>query len=187
MEKGSIKSINWGALALRGLIVNLFSVCFVIFPFVNFNLRVLFFSIFSLSFGALSLDAVIGFKMNAISLLELLQGTVSIIIGVITLSAVVDKNEKLVLLIATWAIIVGVLKYILYYAWGKDIPHAWLPKASGAMAILLGLFLLFFMHTEKNLMAVAVYLGAYTFVFGLLLLAFAMDIRAVKKESEEKW
>ncbi len=186
MKKGSITSINWGALALRGLVVNLFSVCFMVYPFININVRILIFAIFALLFGIFSLDAIFGFKLTAISLIELLQGVISIGAGVIALSMPIYEMSKLIMLISFWAISIGVLKYILYYAWKKDIPHPWLPKSSGIMAVLLGVFLLVYMRTEKSLMAIAVYLGAYTFVYGLLLLAFAMDLRALKRQADGK-
>jgi len=174
--------MNWGSLALRGLLANMFAVCFFMYPFVTFQARMIMFFIFVVLYGVISLMAGFGHKMTAMTVLEILQSAACLGIAVALLYLPLRTDTALIFLIALWAISVGILKFILSYFWSKDIPHRWLPKAGGIMAMLIGLVTLIYINSEKNIWAVSLFLGSFTFIFGILLLAFSMDLRSLQQE-----
>ena len=184
MKKGSVSSLNWGALAIRGLMSNLFAVCFMIFPFVAHNIRILLFSAFALIFGIISLVPLIGFRLSWITCLELLQGIVSLVVGAAVFFFGANDRTLFILLIAAWAFIVGFLKYVVSRLWGHEIPHSWVPKAGGIAAMAIGVLLLIFLFTEKNILAVSIWLSSFLFVYGLLILVFSLDLKALQEQEK---
>jgi uncharacterized membrane protein HdeD (DUF308 family) len=121
-------------------------------------------------------------RLSGIMILELLQGLVSVSISLIAFFMPGSSNVSLMLLIATWGIIIGISKIILGSVWGEEIPHKWLPKASGIMILTIGLFLIIFLRSE-DISMFSSYMALYTFIFGLLLFIFALDLRALQKKS----
>jgi uncharacterized membrane protein HdeD (DUF308 family) len=183
MENGTITSIKWGSLALRGLTSKLFAVCFLIYPAITVHVRILLFAIFVLVFGVLSLWSAFGVRLNRIMILEFLQGLVSITIGLIAFLLLGINNAFLMLLIAIWAILIGILKTILGFVGSEEMSLKWLPKTSGIMLLVLGLFLIIFQLSGEDILVFSLYISAYTFIFGLLLFVFALDLRALQKRS----
>ena len=184
MKKGSVSSLNWWALAARGLMSNLFAVCFIVFPFVGHHVRIYLFSIFALIFGIFSVAPLAGHRLTWITFLELLQGVVSLAVGAAVFLVGVNDRTLFIILIAVWAITVGFLKYILSFLWGHEIPHRWVPKAGGIAAMAIGFLVLIFLFTDKNILAVSIWLSSFLFVYGLLILVFSFDLKALQEQEK---
>ena len=184
MKKGSVSSLNWWALAIRGLTSNLFAVCFIVFPFVTHNVRIYLFSMFALIFGILSLAPLFGHRLTWITFLELLQGIVSLSVGAAVFFLPAGSRTLFIFMIAVWAITVGFLKYLVSLVWGHEIPNSWVPKAGGIAAMAIGFLLLIFLFTEKNILAVSIAFSSFLFVYGLLLLVFSLDLKALQEKEK---
>jgi uncharacterized membrane protein HdeD (DUF308 family) len=183
MEKGRITSIKWGSMALRGFMAKLFALSFLIYPAVTVHVRILLFAIFALLFGILSIWSMFGARLSGIMILEFLQGVLSIAISLMAFFLPGISNAFLILLIATWAIIIGILKIILGFIWSEEIPHKWVPKTSGIIILIIGLFLIIFQLYSEDIVVFSWYMAAYIFIFGLLLFIFALDLRVLQKRS----
>jgi|GEM_PF-2074552 len=180
MEKGTITSINWSSLALRGLMVNLFALVFLFYPVVSLKIRILLFALFTLLFGVFSIVPTLRVRITWILILEVLQGVVSIAISLAAFSLSGLTNAALIYLIAAWAILIGALKITLGFFWSNEIPHQGLPKINGIMAMLLGVFLIVIELSGADMLLVSAYIGVYTFIFGLSVLVFAMHLRELQ-------
>ena len=80
------------------------------------------------------------------------------------------------LLIATWALVTGVLEIIAAVRLRKEIEGEWLLALSGIFSILLGGLLA--IMPGPGAVALVWYLGAYAVAFGVLLIALGFRLRA---------
>ena len=110
--------------------------------------------------------------------MEFLQGLISIAISLIAFFLPGIGNSFLMFLIAIWAVLIGILKTILGFVWGQEVPYKWIPKTSGIVLLVMGLFLMLF---QPDLLVISSYMAAYTFIFGLLVFIFALNLRALQK------
>jgi uncharacterized membrane protein HdeD (DUF308 family) len=124
--------------------------------------------------------------MTWILLLEVLEGLVSITISLVALFLPGLTNTALIFLIAIWAILIGILKIIIALFWGQEMLNKWLTKINGIMAILLGLFLIICELSGADVLIMSLYIGAYTFIFGLLFFVFALNLRELQAASNSR-
>jgi len=180
-DKMPILSLNWGMLASRGLIAKLFGlVVLIVYPIATFHVRAELFAIFALLFGTFSIWSAHNHPITKIRVLEIIQGLVSIGVGIIVFLPFVNTDRVLFFLIAIWAIVIGSIKLISSYTWDKMIPNKWLPRTSGVLSITVGLFLLLFL-TSADVFVSSLYIGTYLIIFGVLVFSFALNLRALQK------
>jgi uncharacterized membrane protein HdeD (DUF308 family) len=180
-DKMSISSLSWGILASRGIIAKLFGlVVLIAYPITTFHARAELFATFALVFGAFSIWSGHNHPITKIKVLEIIQGLVSIGVGIIAFLPLVNTDRALFFFIAIWAIIIGGIKIILSYAWDKTIPNRWLPRTSGILSIAVGLFLLLFLSSADVFIS-SLYIGTYLIIFGILVFSFALNLRALQK------
>jgi uncharacterized membrane protein HdeD (DUF308 family) len=87
----------------------------------------------------------------------------------------------LVVLIAAWALVTGILEIVAAVRLRKVIRGEWLLALTGVASILLGALLIAMPLTGA--LALALLMGAYALVFGVLLIALAFRLRAWMKAS----
>jgi uncharacterized membrane protein HdeD (DUF308 family) len=86
----------------------------------------------------------------------------------------------LVLLIAAWAIVTGVLEIVAAIDLRKQIRHEWLLALSGALSIVFGILVV--LQPDAGALAVVWLLGAYALVFGGTLIGLAFRVRGLGRE-----
>jgi uncharacterized membrane protein HdeD (DUF308 family) len=82
----------------------------------------------------------------------------------------------LLYIVATWALVTGVLQIVAAIELREVISTEWLLGAAGAISVLVGLLL--FTRPFAGAMAFVLLLGVYFVVLGLLLLAAAYYLRS---------
>jgi uncharacterized membrane protein HdeD (DUF308 family) len=168
---------NWWWFVLRGVLGIVFGVLTFLWPFSSLAALVLLFGAYAMVDGVFSLVAAIrrppGDARPWWALL--LQGISGIAAGVLTLFVPGITALALLYLIAAWALVTGVFAIVSAIRLRKEITgEVWL-GLSGLLSIAFGVLL--FLFPGPGALAVTLWIGAYAFVFGVMLVALGLKLR----------
>ena len=171
-----ILKLNWWLLALRGLVAVLFGVLAFMWPGATLITLVWLFGAFALVNGILSLVLAAktpkGYpKVGSLifgGLLGILAGLLAFVMPGITALG-------LLILIAAWAIVTGLMELVAAVRLRKIINNEWLLVLAGIASVVFGVILLF--QPAAGALALIWLIGAWAFVFGILLMILAFRMR----------
>ena len=167
---------NWWLVVVRGVLAALFGVVALFWPGLTWLVLVLMFGVYAIVDGAFDmLSGVVRSRYSSRWWVFLLEGIVSVAAGVIALMRPGWAALALVIVIAVWAILTGILEIAAAIRLRREITNEWLLGFSGFMSILLGI-LLFFQPTTGGLVVILM-IGAYALIFGMLLVALGFRLR----------
>ncbi|HVW84047.1 MAG TPA: HdeD family acid-resistance protein, partial [Bryobacteraceae bacterium] len=160
---------NWWSLVLRGIFAVLFAVITFVWPAITLAALVLLFGAYAVVDGVISLigavrSAAAHERWGAL-LFEGIAGTVA---GLLTLIWPAITAFALTMIIGAWAIVTGVAEILAAFRIRKYVAGEILLLLTGVASIVFGL-LAWFMPLAGAL-AIAMLIGAYAFVFGVLLI-----------------
>jgi uncharacterized membrane protein HdeD (DUF308 family) len=181
----NILSRTWWALLLRGVVGIVFGVYAFTHPGLSLNTL-------TLVFGAYVLIDGVGGVVSAISgrgesehwVVLLLWSLISVAVGLATLFVPTVTTLVLLFYIAIWANTTGVLQIVSAIRVRKEIEGEWRLIAGGLVSVAVGLVML--TRPAVGALAFIWLIGAYAFVFGVLLVILAFKVRAVKNRIEER-
>lgn len=167
---------NWWVFLLRGVLALIFGIIALFFPAPTFMSLVLVFGAFALVDGAFALASA--FTSNAKSenwWWIILEGVVGIAIGLLTLIQPAAMGEAWLILIAAWAIVGGLLEIITAIRVRKLIEgELWL-ILGGLLSVIFGVLVL--LYPVGGAITIAVIIGAYAIIFGIMFIALALRLR----------
>lgn len=167
---------NWWLLLLRGLVAIVFALLTWAQPGVSLAALVLVFGIYVLADGLLGMwSAIAKRRDNRHWWLLLLWGLVGIVVGVMTFIMPGITGLVLLMYIAAWAVITGVLQIVAAIRLRKEIKGEWLMILSGLVSVAFGVLL--FLQPGAGALAVAWIIAAYAFIFGVLMVLLAFKVR----------
>jgi uncharacterized membrane protein HdeD (DUF308 family) len=170
---------NWWLLALRGLAAIIFGILAFIWPASTLLGLMILFGAFAFVNGILSLmlaaKAPKGYPRFG-SLI--LGGILGIIAGVVTFFWPALTAAGLLILIAAWAILTGILEIVAAIRLRKEIVNEWLLALVGILSVIFGVLLL--LQPAAGAVVLIWWIGAYALVFGILLLILAFRVRSWK-------
>jgi uncharacterized membrane protein HdeD (DUF308 family) len=167
---------NWWLLLLRGLVAIVFALLTWAQPGVSLAALVLVFGIYVLADGLLGVwSAIAKRRDNRHWWLLLLWGLVGIVVGVMTFIMPGITGLVLLMYIAAWAVITGVLQIVAAIRLRKEIKGEWLMILSGLVSVAFGVLL--FLQPGAGALAVAWIIAAYAFIFGVLMVLLAFKVR----------
>ena len=167
---------NWWLLLLRGLVAIVFALLTWAQPGVSLAALVLVFGIYVLADGLLGVwSAIAKRRDNRHWWLLLLWGLVGIVVGVMTFIMPGITGLVLLMYIAAWAVITGVLQIVAAIRLRKEIKGEWLMILSWLVSVAFGVLL--FLQPGAGALAVAWIIAAYAFIFGVLLVMLAFTVR----------
>jgi uncharacterized membrane protein HdeD (DUF308 family) len=168
---------NWWLVLLRGFAGIIFGVITFIAPHVSLITMVFVFGAYAFIDGVLALVSLLARrgpdKPWPVLLLEAAAGIAA---GLITFFRPGITALGLLGVIAAWAFITGVLEIAAAVRLRKVIAREWLLAIAGVVSIALGVLLVVF--PAAGLLTVVLWTGAYAFVFGVVLVALAVRLRA---------
>jgi len=171
-------SRNWWLIALRGIAAIIFGILAFVWPGITFLALVLLFGAYVLVDGVFAIIGAITHRSeNENRWLLLLEGLVSIAAGVIAWFAPGLAGLALVLLIAAWAVVTGVLEIWAAVQLRKEIHGEWLLALSGILSVIFGILLA--LNPAVGSLVVIWIIGAYAIVFGIILLALAWRLHGL--------
>jgi uncharacterized membrane protein HdeD (DUF308 family) len=168
---------NWWSLVIRGVAGVLIGVITFLAPAITFQALVLLFGAYAL------IDGVTGFAgaWRAVRARDrwgapLLQGIAGIIAAAVTILWPGITALALVLLIAAWAIVTGVLQVIAAIRLRRHISGEWLLALGGILSVVFGALVT--IAPLAGAFVIAIWVGAYALVFGALLIGLGFKLRS---------
>lgn len=165
---------NWWTLVLRGVAAVIFGILAYVWPGITFTVLVLFFGAYALWDGVFALIAA--FRTQAERRWPLvMEGLVGIAAGVLTFIWPGAATLALLLIIGAWAFVTGIFEIVAAIRLREEIEGEWLLLISGLLSVLFGIALAIW--PAAGLVAVTWLIGAYSIVFGILLIVLGFRLR----------
>ena len=173
---------NWWVVVLRGLAGMAFGLVTFFAPGISLAALVLVFGAYAFADGVLAIISAIRRERPGDRWwLLLLEGITGIAAGVVTLLWPGITALVLLYVIAAWALVTGVLEIAAAIRLRKAIKGEWLLVLSGILSVVLGVLLV--LWPGPGALALVIWIGAYAFVFGALLLALGLRLRSLRSSS----
>ena len=176
---------HWWVFAVRGVAAILFGLCAWFWPGITVLALVMLFGAYALVDGAMYLAAAFGGGADRSRGQLVLAGACGILLGIVALAWPASAAGAMLLLIAAWAIVTGVLGIVAAIEMRKEIDNEWLYILSGALSVLMGVLL--FMYPLSGTFAIVFMLGLASIVYGAFALGGAFRLHKLdarfKRES----
>jgi uncharacterized membrane protein HdeD (DUF308 family) len=167
----------WGWIALRGVAALIFGLLTLFYPLITLATLVLLFGAYALVDGVFAVGAAVASRRGEPHRGWLLIGGIAgIALGILTFAQPHITALILLYFVAWWAIVIGGSQIAAGIRMRKVITGEWLLILAGALSILFGLLLL--VRPGAGALAVAVWIGAYATVLGVVLIALALRLRS---------
>ena len=182
-------SRDWWMVALQGAAAIVFGVLALVWPGITLLVLVYLFAAYALVDGVLAL--IRGFRRavepGRPDWWLVARGVVGIAAGLIAFAMPDITAYALLIVIAAWAIVSGVIELVAAYQLRDAIRGEWLLALDGAVAIIFGILLIAF--PSAGALAVVWLIGAFAIVSGAILLTLAMRLRDRTRsvESSAAW
>ena len=177
---------NWWTFVIRGIAAILFGLLCFILPTMALLTLVYLFGFYELYDGIL--NVVAGFRRSGPQQVPwwalLLQGIVSIAVGVLAFVIPGLTALALLMLIAAWALATGVLQIIAAIRLRRQITGEWVLVMGGLLSIAFGVLLFVFPRTGA--LAVIIWIGAYAIMFGILMIALGARLRRFIRDIDHR-
>ena len=167
---------HWWVVALRGLAAIVFGILAFIWPGLTLAVLVLLFGAYAIVDGVLALYAAVRSGGKHIWA-PLLEGIVGIGAGLVAFFLPGLTALALLFVIATWAILTGVLEVITAVRLRQVIEHEWATIFSGILSVIFGIVLV--AQPGAGALAVVWLIGIYSVIFGVAMLVLAWRLRQV--------
>ncbi|MFC5181150.1 HdeD family acid-resistance protein [Actinomadura harenae] len=177
-------SRHWWVLLVRGVFAVLFGVLALFWPGITVWALTLLFGAYALVDGVVALaGAFTGVEGESRGWLAV-AGVCGILLGLMTFVWPRVTALVLLLLIASWALITGVLEIVGAIRLRKVVDDAWLLGAAGAVSVLFGLVL--FIWPVSGAIAVAWLIGLFAIVMGAVLIGAAFRLRKLGEQMDAR-
>ena len=169
-------SHHWWLVVLRGILAILFGILAFIWPAITLLTLVVMFGVYAIVDGLLA--AWTGLSRTKDSprwWTFLLEGLISIGAGVIALLWPGLATLVLIYMIASWAVITGILEIAAAIRLRNEISNEWILGLGGVVSIVLGVLL--FLQPLAGGLAIIWTIAAYAVIFGVLLIILGFRLR----------
>ena len=170
---------NWWLLALRGFVAVLFGVLAFVWPGLTLLTLVYLFGWYALISGILSFFLAAKAPKGYSRIASLIWGgLLSILAGLLTFFMPGITALGLLILIAAWAIVNGIMEIVAAIKLRKVITNEWLLVLAGIASIVFGVLL--FLLPGPGALVLVWWIGSFALVFGILLMILAFKMRSLK-------
>jgi len=136
---------------------------------------ILLYGAFALADGVLAIWAAIVGGAPAPRWWLLIAGLCGIGVGLLTLMMPGVTAFVLLIFIAAWAVVIGVMQIVGAIRLRKEIDNEWMLIASGVLSVLFGLILL--VQPGAGALGLIFVIGAYAVIYGVILVSLAFRLR----------
>jgi uncharacterized membrane protein HdeD (DUF308 family) len=169
---------RWWLAALRGVFAILFGLGALVWPGLTLTILVLFFGAYAFVDGIIAVAAgVAGGLGHARGWLVLLIGIVGIIAGIVTFVSPGLTALALLILIAAWALVTGIIEVVLAFGMGGGVGQEIGLVISGVLTALFGIYL--FAFPGAGALTIAWLIGFYAILAGVFILIHAFRMRSM--------
>ncbi len=167
---------NWWVVLLRGIAGIVFGILTFAAPGISLAVLVLLFGAYAFVDGVLAIVTAIRRHTTDRWVPLLVYGIVGIGAGVVTLLWPAITLLALLWIVAVWAIVTGIVEMVAAVRLRKVINDEWLLGLSGLLSVALGVLLL--LAPGPASVALVLWIGAYAFVAGIVLVALAFRLHS---------
>jgi uncharacterized membrane protein HdeD (DUF308 family) len=172
-------SQNWWLVVLRGLLAILFGVLAFVWPAITWLTLIIMFGVYAIVDGIIAIVSGLSrSKETPRWWTFLVEGLLGIGAGIVALVWPEVTSLVLIYMIASWAVITGILEIAAAIRLRNEISNEWLLGLGGLVSIGLGI-LLFFQPAAGGL-AIIWTIAAYALIFGVLLVILGFRLRSWK-------
>ncbi len=166
---------NWRLYVLRGVLAILFGLAALFWPGMTLGVLVILFGAYVTLEGILAIVAALQHGIRD-SWLVFLEGIAGVVVGLITFFWPAVTAVALLVLIAVWAIVTGILEIAAAVQLRREIVGEWVLIMTGGLSILIGILLI--ANPGAGILAVIVLIGVYAILFGALLIYLGVKVRS---------
>jgi uncharacterized membrane protein HdeD (DUF308 family) len=173
-------SLNWSALAIRGVIAIAFGIIAFLLPGLTLGALILLFAAYAIVDGVS--HVITGIRQRSGDRpdgLMILGGIVGIAVGVIAVILPGVTALFLLALIGAWAIVTGAAEIVAAYRLRKAISGEWLLALQGIISIAFGLYVWLF--PGAGALAVVWLIAVFAIASGVILLMLAFRMRSLAR------
>ena len=167
---------SWWTFLLRGIAAVLFAIAAFVWPGLTLTVLVLFWGAFALVDGVVAIAA--GARARWWSVLFL--GVIGVLAGLVALFMPGITALALVLVIASWAVLRGILEIAAAMRLRRELTGEWLLVLGGAASVVLGI--LMFLFPGAGALAVVWLIGLQALIAGIVLIALAFRLRGLRTD-----
>jgi uncharacterized membrane protein HdeD (DUF308 family) len=169
---------NWGWVMLRGVAAIVFGVLAFVSPGATLFVLAIFWGAWAFADGVLALVTAYRVRDNGRTHWPMvLIGLLGIAAGVVTFVSPGLTAIALLMFIAAWAIIMGVLQVVVAIRLRKEIEGEWLLALSGIISVIFGALMM--ARPGAGALAVIYLIGTWSVLFGLLLVTVAFRLKGL--------
>jgi uncharacterized membrane protein HdeD (DUF308 family) len=174
-------SRHWWLLVLRGVCAIAFGVLAFSWPGVTIQVLLICFGAYMLADGVFTVVAAVRGRAHTEHWVLLLgEGLLGIGVGILTWIAPVIAGIALLMYIAAWALVTGVLEITAAIRLRREVEGEFWLGLAGVLSLLLGILLLFF--PLAGAVAVVWTMAAYAVAFGTVLVLLGFRVRGAGQE-----
>lgn len=168
---------NWWALVIRGFLGIGFGLITFFWPGITLASLVILFAAYALVDGVMAIVAAVrSLKSHERWGALLLEGIAGLAAGVLTMAWPAITALWLIYLIAAWAIITGIFEIVAAVKLRKEIEGEWLLALTGIASVIFGVLIM--VSPLAGALVIAIWIGAYAFIFGVMLVALGFRLRS---------
>jgi uncharacterized membrane protein HdeD (DUF308 family) len=168
---------NWWALVIRGVLGILLGVVTFAWPGITLTALVFLFGAYALIDGIMAIvGAVRAMERHDRWGVLVLEGIVGIAAAAVTVLWPAITALSLVFVIAAWALVTGFLELVAAVRLRKHVRHEWLLVLGGVASVAFGVLIA--MAPLAGALVIALWFGAYAFVFGVVLVGLGFKLRS---------
>ena len=167
---------RWWTFVVRGIAAILFGLLTFLWPGITLTALVLLFGAYALMDGVLSIvAAVTKERWRGRWWALILQGVFGIIAAGVTVVFPGLAALALLYVIAAWALVTGAFEVAAAISLRKYLKKEWLLALGGVLSMVFGILLMMF--PGAGALALVLWIGAYMFVAGCLLVVLGLKLR----------
>ncbi|MBB1115925.1 DUF308 domain-containing protein [Stenotrophomonas sp. W1S232] len=177
----SLLARSWWLLLLRGLLAIAFGLVAFFFPGQTIAAVALLFGAYVLADGLIGIANALGRSQRSTGARWLLAlwGVLGIAVGVLTFIEPMRTAMVLILLMALWAVLIGVVQLLAAWRLRQVMPGEWLLAVLGLLSLALGLTLAF--SPGAGAVAMLWLIALYALVAGVLMVLLAFKLRRINR------
>lgn len=171
---------KWGMSSINGLLMIGFGIIAILFPSLTIAALAIYFAIAILIGGfMLTLTALRYKNLNPNWKSKLIEGIISILLGLVIIIYPNSAAAFLVIIIGVWATFIGVVFIVSYFSNKTPSLLSSLNLVSGILSLLLGLAIIFNPFDSSRLIVILI--GVYSIIYGV----FSMAFTSIKRNDTE--
>ncbi|WP_052395838.1 HdeD family acid-resistance protein [Kutzneria sp. 744] len=170
---------NWWLVTLRGALAVIFGILTLAWPGMTLLALIFLWGFYALVDGISSI--ALGAAVRGHRWSNVLIGAVGVIAGLVAIMLPGETAVVLLVIIAIWAIIAGVVQVAAGIALRRAMAHAWFLILTGGLTLVLGVVLL--LNPGAGALALVTTIAIFALIWGISLILLGLRLRGLRDSS----